>query len=520
MRRPSFTSSSSGSPIFRAGSYLSSPPLPSSSPHQSGPISNLHRLSSSPRQPPLQTSLPPSTLSSISRSPLAPALTPAQSSGSTPTSPRPILGATPASGRPYSSGSYSRSYGRGSSGGSISGGEASGTWGGRGSGSRLSFEGRYGSVGRAAPAAVIHHTDSPGSESETKRFLEGVQDDSDEINDFLGMIDKRPELVKSTMRGGAAGGSAILSKGMADERLRRLAASVQLVPGSPPSEGYVGGSGGGLGITRASSLRHQSSRQSIKEEPASASNSPSTSPSSHQLPSPSTSPRLPSHLNPSRFARRSSIPPPLAPSPGPSQPSPTTTKYFSSVSHQSPSPSSLTFPTYIPARSVRPVGPSNISTGFDAMRPYPQPIYPPVNQRPALAAHHQQRDSLSGNESSNEDGGGEASGTSSVGPVGTGEYDGGEEEAVGRLELEDEEDESGRREEGERGRGRWDSGGGMEVLEGVVRDDGVAGRERSRDRTPGSTVSRGSRAVRRGYYQRDDEEEDEGRSSPDISWMG
>ncbi|KAK4704832.1 autophagy-related protein 13, partial [Phenoliferia sp. Uapishka_3] len=491
IRRPSLTSisGSSGSPIFRPGSYLSSPPL-SSSP-LTGPTSNINRVSSSPRSITQSSGVVSGTSTAIgSRSPLG-----APSPQSTPTPPRPILGAavSGSSGsqpmRPYSSGSYSRSYGRGSSGGSISGGEASATWGGRGGSSRLSFEGRYGSIGRTT--TVIHHTDGAGAvdSGEQKRFLETAEDDSDDINSFLGLIDTRPELVKSATAATAA--SAILSKTQADETLRRLMASVQLA--NTPNEG-VGG-----GIVRASSLRHQSSRHSIQEE-----ESASGSHIERVEPSTSSSPRLPSHLNPSRYARRSSIP--TFDQPSTSTGSSPTPNYFSSTppntlvtaGSSSTSPSSLSFPKYIP-RSTRTVGPSQVTTGFvlshgqqQQQHSIEQPAPPPLTSDPASSTA-----SLSGNE---------GSGTSHT--LHSRNTSFGEEEAVGRLELEDEGGD-----EMLRGRGRWEA----ETEDGP---EGDAARMRSRDRTPGSTLRRPTEAIkyRRSFYQQD---EDEGRGlSPEISWMG
>lgn len=291
--------------------------------------------------------------------------------------------------RPYSSGSYSRSYGRGSSGGSVSGGESA-QWGGRASGGRLSF---------SRPTAVIHHTDSADVEGQQKRFLESAEDDSDDIASFLGLIDARPELAR------AANQSAILSKTQADDQLRRLAASVQL----PEPAGL------GSGIVRASSVR---SRNPIEEEPT-------------REPSTSSSPRLPSHLNPSRLARTA----PASSSP----------PYFP------PTPS---FPKYAP-RSTQ------VTTGF-------------VLQQPSSSST-----SLSGTE-------GERS------------Y-GGEEEAVGRLELTDDDAAGG--DEVLAARGRWSA----EQMPPPPPPT-------QRDRTPSSTTAQ----YRRDYYQRDDDDA----SSPDISWMG
>lgn len=314
---------SSGSPIFRPGSYFTSAAaaggLSSSPSYSSGPITR--------QQPPASTSgaSPSSQLSSgvSPRSPLVP-----QSVAAAP-SPRPIPApsSSPYAGtRAYSyssqppgiygsQGSYtaSRSYGRGGSSG------GSGEWGGPESlgvgasgigrpraSSRLSF-GAAGSPGVAGVRGTSRlgtmmrqHDEArarlgvvgSSSAEEKKRFInEGrTPEDADDINSFLSLLDSKPDLRgleasrsivpdEGGAPGGGAGKSGVLSKKDVDEQLRQLKTSVYGAMGedgespSPPPFG-LGLSGGPSPSQRASSalsgisnLRRQTSRLSIEEDP-------------------------------------------------------------------------------------------------------------------------------------------------------------------------------------------------------------------------------------------------------------
>ncbi|KAM0791628.1 hypothetical protein ACM66B_006067 [Microbotryomycetes sp. NB124-2] len=351
-RRPSITmgstTSSTGSPIFRASSYLSSPPPQlSSSPagvssnywnSSSGPTSNINRSNPSPsnlaygfsRQPvPVVSSGDnrPSLLSAAAArgsssggggavatqtnvgSPGASGSSPTTSGTAFATSPRtaapagsgssspwpiPSPGGAPStttgpasysSGiRQYSYGSYSRSYGRGGGGtGGSSGGSETGTGAGGGSGawpwvtttatttsqqpqpssyrsSRTSFESRFGGVGEE-------------DEPDKKKFAQDRIDDSNEINDFLNMIDSRPNLKtvsSSTMvhpaGGGGDGGKKVgrqsmLSKTKVDEQLKTLRGSVMgslsVVGGESDSAAAAGGGAGSFSSVSSLSLNQQ-----------------------------------------------------------------------------------------------------------------------------------------------------------------------------------------------------------------------------------------------------------------------
>ena len=361
--RPSFASGSpsSSSPIFRASSYISASPQPSS-----GPTSNINSLPSS--RPSM-----PSAISFGTRSPLAPPL-PNVASGIASAAPRPVpspSGSQPL--RPYSSGSYSRSYGRASSGGSISGGEASGNWAGPESlgrrGGRLSFDGRQRPTFTTLAEGVA-------TSDERRVFLPQAADDSEDINSFLGMIDSRPELQRTE----AMGASMIVSKSQADQTLKKLAGSVYAPQGGSPTE---------YSPRTASTLLRGPSRLSIEEE------SPMRRSSSEPDP-PSTS----------RFPRRAST---LGDPPSPPP-------YFIPLP-SSPASNPLSFPRYIPRN------PATITTGFDL-------------SHSALPSATASVASLSG---------GEGSATEPSGSYG-------EEEAVGELELGDEEGEERGRAWGERER--------------------------------------------------------------------
>lgn len=569
-RRPSFTSGSS-SPIFRAGSYMSpggGGATLSSSP--SGPTSNINRTNSSSlglgfarqQQQPGAVQAGPSGLSVGRGSPLAgvgaalaagqapfPSTTTSTaplptspgvgvSLGSATSNPRPIP--SPSSGpgvnpRPYSysGGSYSRSYGKGSSGGSISGGDGSGVWGGPESLGRGRGGGRFGSgggsgsgfgygyggriqsgagIGGSAPKPEVE-------EKDPKRFIEGREDDSSDINDFLSLIDSRPELSRVGAGGNSAlGGSMVMSKATVDEQLRALRGSVYAADGagrglpgpSPPAPS-------GLGILgRTTSLRRQTSRLSIEEE-----REPGAAPSTSYSPSSGSgsmgrrmasgemggfgaappriirktevvSPPLSSQSTPTSAAIAPStvpsltdLPPPIShpvPHPHPSRfyLPPSTTSSASSSPARTATTGLPTFTQYISSRSrVNPTAPTT-TTGFDLSAP-PSPA--PVQQ--STASSSVTSFSAPGG---NAEGEGEASlGASSIEqtPSRGSAYD--DLEAVGRLELSEEDAE----EELERGRG----GAGRWRVEETAGDDEVlpphAMGVRSRDRTPGATVGYG-----------------------------
>lgn len=317
-------------------------------------------------------------------------------------------------------GSYSRSYGRTSSQGS----EASGTWNNR-------------------------------DVEPTKKFLNpsSQQEDAEDINDFLGLIDRRPSITV----GGLSGGSVILSKEMAEEQLKKLAGSGFLT-GEREMQGRL-----------AAALRSKGSRLSIEEETAQG-------------------------LEEERGGR-------VQRSSGLAGTSITTTqRYFSptTASVAQPIPSSMAsspsssprFPPYVPSQHQRTR--SLVTTmGFDV---HPSSTSP----SPSISRSGSNIISRSGGVVT-PSGGGDSSTASLSG--GERSY-GGEEEAVGRLELgEEDEMEMGLETEG-RGRG-WDE-----------RED--AGRER--DMTPGQGgAGRNVRPPSLGYRRWG---VGRGDSPPEISWMG
>lgn len=373
IRRQSFTSGSpsSSSPIFRAGSYLGSPQISTS-----GPTSNIHRSSSSPssypyggepssslrtsslpyQQPLPQTQQPTgqSSLSFTSRSPLSP---PVQQSNLASGAPRPSLypsSSSPGSGsspqampimRQYSSsfagGSRpsSRSFGQGSSLGSQSGGDGSPNI---VSGSeslgrkvgRLTFDGRASSFTRIQQSA---------EESTMERRT--AAEDSEEINEFLGMIDSRPDLLRggsstSGVGGGVegGGGSMILSKIQAEEELKRFGS----VYGSSPSNLDLN-DGSGMSGGRRSSLRRRPSKLSIEEEEPPFAGTMDGEAKSRNRSSPSSFP-----LRTSYAASRTNSP----------QPPSTISRFYtptspSASSNSSPVPTNLAFPQYIPRARAR-----------------------------------------------------------------------------------------------------------------------------------------------------------------------
>ncbi|GAA5820708.1 hypothetical protein JCM11251_003122 [Rhodosporidiobolus azoricus] len=224
-------------------------------------------------------------------------------------------------------GSYvSRSYGRGSA--SASSGEVGPGWGGAveggaGSGapglvrrasSRLSFGAGVGSVpagygggftsgspsslgrsssSRLAQIAAAHRAATSASSGEGdgdggKKFLNQAPgeepEDAEDINEFLGMLESRPDLKGPGLGASFAGGvgsvggsrSVLMSKKDVDEQMRLLRSSFLggAESPSPPSFGLAGGVGslprsvGPSGLSGISSLRKQTSRLSIEEDAA------------------------------------------------------------------------------------------------------------------------------------------------------------------------------------------------------------------------------------------------------------
>lgn len=324
-RRISLTSSgASGSPIFRPGSYISN------SPSQGYGYGHAYSYSGSGtgiiRQHPISGS-PSSQSFGISRSPLAgPPTFPGGASGPA-AAPRPIAASvrtpsyTGVGGGYGSQGSYtaSRSYGRtGSSGGSAewTAGGAAGPGGPeslsrRSTASRLSFGaagspavGAY-SSGRSSRLGTMMRQHDEGrfplsqpsssapASTTVKRFVNGgrAPEDAAEIEDFLSMLDSKPDLraldssrsfpTSSSARGAGAGArSVVVSKRDIDEQLRLLKSSVfGSISGpsgespSPPafttsSAGAAGMSASPRGPSGLSALRRQTSRLSIEEHPA------------------------------------------------------------------------------------------------------------------------------------------------------------------------------------------------------------------------------------------------------------
>lgn len=414
-RRPSFTSSSS-SPIFRAGSYISAPPSQST-----GGPTNPHRLSIG------------------ARSPLAPPFPPNVASGIASAAPRPIPNPTP---RSYS-GSLPRSFGRGSSNGSGSG-DAPGNWAGpeslgRRTGGRVSS----GDSGSVKPWALsgsggIRTTLFPGTLEEgiasgsgrgSKAFLLNNPDDASEINDFLGMIDSRPSLRKL-----GAGGSTILSKTQADETLKMLAGSVYST--SPSSLPGAIAEGDGSYSRLGALLNRRPSRLSISEETSTAMDPP---------------PRP-------RLGRRSDILITGAPSISPTEP------YFisrakTSTNISSPNPS---FPRFAPHP------PPQVTTGFD--------LGPPTSFLLDATPVESSTISLGATDSG----------------IGTSRNSyGGEQEAVGRMDLSGFEDESEANvvvtDQSSRGRLEYEKD----------RDEMGAGWREERDQTPGQPLHRRGQASSR-----------------------
>lgn len=306
------SSPSSGSPIFRPGSYLSNPAVgPSSSSPSFGPPSRQQSTF-----PPQNATLAGSQLQFGNRiSPLSPPTIPSGPSNLGATAPsRPIPlsasssspsmpGAIPMRGHSYSStggggagtGSWSRSYGRGSS-GSGGGGDSGGIelpGFARRTSSRVSFGGGSG-IGGGAGSIPRSSTLSISSREDEKRFINDGKppQDAGDINDFLKLLDEKPDLggLGSSRFEGAGGGSnafggsTVLRKKDIDEQLKMLRSSVLgfgMGPSggsggasspSPPMPAFALSSASGTSSPRPgfggiSNLRRQTSRLSIEEEP-------------------------------------------------------------------------------------------------------------------------------------------------------------------------------------------------------------------------------------------------------------
>ncbi|GAA5912327.1 hypothetical protein JCM5296_006835 [Sporobolomyces johnsonii] len=569
--------SSGGSPIFRPGSYALAAPATSASSASFAPPS---------RQP--STGLPPnathaSQLSFGARtSPLAP---PVQAGPSNlgATAPRPIP-VPSSSTRPYSyasggtgSGSFSRSYGRGSSG--SGGGGGIGDWAGpesltRRASSRLSFGAATGpgSLGRSARLV-----------EEQRSFVGEVKppEDAEDINSFLRMIDSKPDLrggldaSRSAMGGGGA--ASVLRKKDVDEQLKALKGSVLGFTGlgaspSPPAgmgmfvapTGAGGSSprtaGVGGGVSGISSLRRQTSRLSIEEEPAEYHHPTPRQqqhrrlrPQSPPLSTPSTSETVHAPPGSPRFAaakRGGGLEPRLYPLPNSSNTSPLASPTPASPypHHHAPFPSLplAAAPSPYPPLPYPPSTLSSTTTTSTAETATTRPIaFSPYI--PRAARRQTYTPDLSSERTSSA-----AASVESLGEGGEGEGEGGggssfyrgEEEAVGRLELDGEDDgEDGDgddrdAEEGEVGVGEGDGdgargrrwvGGAGEVDEEEVGMGVGAARSKgdSRSVTPGTgtgTVRGGARgATAAGYFAARSHSRGgggAGRSPPEISWMG
>ncbi|GAA5935676.1 hypothetical protein JCM1841_004940 [Sporobolomyces salmonicolor] len=589
--------SSGGSPIFRPGSYAPAVPATSAWAGSFAPPS---------RQP--STGLPPnathsSQLSFGARtSPLAP---PVQAGPSNlgATAPRPIPAPSP-SARPYSyasggtgSGSFSRSYGRGSSG--SGGGGGIGEWAGpesltRRASSRLSFGAATGTGSLGRSGRLVE---------EQRSFVGEMKppEDADDINSFLRMIDSKPDLRggldASRSAPGGGGAASMLRKQDVDEQLKALRGSVLGFTGlgaspSPPAgmgmfvaPAGPGGSsprtaGVGGGVSGISSLRRKTSRLSIEEEPAEyhyrtprqQQQHRSLRPQSPPLSTPSTSETV--HAPPAspRFAaaRRGGLEPRLYPLPSSSTTSPLA----------SPTPASP-YPLHAPFPSL----PLPLAAAGAAPAPYPPLPYPPstlsttttctttttttTSTRPIAFSPYVPRagrktyhdlsseqtssaaasvESLGEERADGVEGDGEGEGGG--GAAGGSSFYRGEEEAVGRLELDGEDDvvadahgdedddgeagEGNGEGEGARGR-RWPRAGVVDEEEIAMGIAAARPSGHSRSVTPGTTVRRGgatgTTTAAKGYFAarshsrgggggRAGGGDGAGRSPPEISWMG
>lgn len=380
----------------------------------------------------------------------------------------------------------------------------------RGGSHRLSAEGISTTVGSRRSVSgfdtldegVVSTSTTPESKlplSAPKRFADNAEDDSEDINSFLGLIDSKPQLRRSGVLGSSSNSMMISSRVQAEETLRKFGAL-----GGSLSLGSLSGGGGGSPGTSENSprfgsrLRRQTSRRSIEEEGEYLESSGGSgtreggvagseglgssdldrknSYNRRYYPRQSTLRSTPANYEGGeeqgrRDVSELSFPPPPSP-----PPPPPFARGTSSSSDPPPVISNLTFPRYITAlRSTS----SQLTSGFDQ------------RLRSIRAAETAQ--SGGGGDSdptslatslSAGDGGGEGSGSRSA-------Y-AGEEEAVGRLELGEEEDVG--RSHGQvvplfalraanAGLG-LDQGGG-DMAGRVGSGWGGEGESRSRDQTPG-----------------------------------
>ncbi|GAA6024582.1 hypothetical protein JCM11491_000287 [Sporobolomyces phaffii] len=556
-------SPSSGSPIFRPGSYLSNPSgaaFPSSSSSPSfGPPSRQQPQSSVP------TAASSSQLTFGNRvSPLSPPAIPSGPSnlGATaPSRPLPLpssssspvagwSGGIPIRGYSYSStgggggggggvvassGSWSRSYGRGSSdsGGAGGGMDAPGLS--RRTSSRLSFG--AGAGGPTPGPGPGGSKSSIAPRDDERRFVhEGTAPpDAREIDDFLKLLDETPDLgglASSRLGGGASAAVAsttVLRKRDVDEQLKALRGSV--LGFGPSSTGGGGGrpsspsppypafalstasSGGGVGVGGISNLRRQTSRLSIEEEPvecatavapADARTTPGGGSEGDESSDNGLTPRPPY-----RQLRPDLVSPPLS-----------TTSATSTVRHHPhPEPrlyplpsSSATSPLASPAAPAASAAPSSsFASAVYPPLPYPPatkarastststrtaPIaFAPYLSRAARLALEDRRDAAASASERTSAAASVSSFTSTqVGDDGDGGCGGsyrGEEEAVGRLELDgDDEDAAAAADDDDRhgsvaARGRTYRG------TGDVDEEEISLRHPSRDPTPAAAIRLG-----------------------------
>lgn len=549
------SSPSSGSPIFRPGSYLSSPstgggipgggaggPFPgSSSPSFGAPPSR--QQSNYFQQPSNSTS----QLTFGNRiSPLSPPTIPSGPSNLGATAPsRPIPlpagGSSPAAGgvpiRGYSytstggagSGSWSRSYGRGSS-GSGGGGES---YGGiepphmsRRTSSRLSFGANTGTTGGGSSSIPR----STGSREEEKRFVnEGrTPQDAGDINDFLKMLDEKPDLGGvmgggSRLLGGSGiQGSTVLRKKDVDEQLKSLRGSVLgfgmgggsaggASSPSPPMPAFAIQTASGTASPRGgfggiSNLRRQTSRLSIEEEPAEYATLATTakdrrSPSEGEESSDNgLTPR-----QPFRQLRPDIVSPPLSATSGTStvrhhhqQQLPLRSDSpmrigleprlypLPNSSATSPLASPATLPPFSSVYPPLPYPPSKARASTStSTRTEPITFSPYISRAARLAQQERESGGGGGSSERNSAAASVSSFSSAQGDeVEAGSYRG-EEEAVGRLELDDDCDGGGQGEEVD------DSGRGRKYLSREVDEEEIS-LSHSRDQTPAAAIRLGS----------------------------
>ncbi|GAA5939383.1 autophagy-related protein 13 [Sporobolomyces koalae] len=544
------SSPSSGSPIFRPGSYMSNPSggagggFPGSASPSFGPPS---RQQPSSHFPPTANSGSQITFGNRI-SPLSPPLIPSGPSNLGATAPsRPIplpnQAAAGAPGRGYSytstggvgSGSWSRSYGRGSSGS----GEGEPALSRRGS-SKLSF----GATGGASSIPRSNPLHAPSSREEEKRFVHQGQPppDAADINDFLEFLAEKPDLGGSKLGQSGIAGSTILRKKDVDDQLKALRGSVLgfgmggggdgAGSPSPPLPAFAVSTASGTSSPRTfggiSNLRRQTSRLSIEEEPAeyvSAAPNPSRM-QKEQRPSSEGEESSDNGLTPRppfRQLRPEIVSPPLS-----------TTSATSTVRHAQPlrsnSPVKMALePRLYPlplSSATSPLASPATLPSFSSMYPplpYPpskskaststttttrtEPIaFSPYISRAARLAQQDRENSGPAAASSSE----RNSATASIASFSTqgDEMDGGsyrgEEEAVGRLELDDDEtttggivNDSSSPSSNSRGR-RWPN-----VRE--VDEEEICMASQSRDPTPAAGTRTSDHAYRRtptaaGYF--------------------